>query len=954
MSRLCDKTNSYAPSLFGAWAPYAGRGGTIKQSMLKLVLILAFLGSGVALRAQNADSLKVTINLANGSFLELVQEIEAQTQMKILYKPIWFNELKVNANVTQMPVVQVLEQVLENYGFTVSALNNYLIVLPGQKLPGQLPNYLWKPATTENTETLPAEISSSQYMKGRKADLVKIKIGDSKYPNTGKLSVVTGTLKDAKTGQPVEGATLFVEELKQGAASDDKGKINLKLPAGKYTARIECMGMEKINAQLVVMSDGEFSLDMHKANFDMREVVIFGDRQMSVRDKDPGLEKVNVKAVRELPVMMGESDIIKVSEMLPGIVSVGEGAAGLNVRGGSFDQNAFYFNQIPVYNTSHMFGFFPAFNADVISDFSIYKGYIPAQYGGKISSIFDINARAGNKKRYTAHGGISPIAGNLTIEGPIKRDTASFLVSGRTSYSDWILKQIDNYTLKNSRASFHDINVALNYDLPKTQFSLFAYHSQDYFKLHTINTYWYSNTGLSAQAGHNFSNSFRGDISLSGSRYEFKTQDNQIELSAYEQQFNLEQYDLKTGFQKTFSDNKQLDFGADAVFYRLDRGTVIPLASTSLQNNIDLGVEQGLEAALFVSGKAQILPLLTLDGGFRFSAFSSFGPKKVYTYFSESPMEFRNIADSMEFGNFEAIKWNFFPEFRAALNYQTNEYGSLKLSFTQMHQNIFMLNNAITIAPNSPWKLSDYHLKPARSIQLSLGAFRSFPRGGWDASVEVFFKNTNNFTEFKDGADFLNNNLVETAVLQGLQKSYGIEFLLKRSGKRLDGWLAYTWSRSLIQVNGGEIWNSINQGKIYPSNYDIPHVLNAILNYHVSKRVTLSTTVTYQTGKPSTFPTGYYFIEGQPFLDYSNRNEYRIPDYFRTDLSLVIEGNLRKKKWIHSSFMFSVYNITSRKNAYSVYFTKETGSIYSYKYSVIGVPVFSVSWIFKLGNYEAD
>ncbi len=921
--------------------------------MKRPVLICGGLLLILASYAQSMDSLGVNLQLKDASFEQLTEQIETQVPVTIVYKPQWFSSLRLNVSGNHLPLIKTLEQVLDS-GFWVSNYKNHLIILPGEPLIVQLPDYEIKQQNAPNKVEEPITSNASPFMKGRKADLIKFTIGDSRYPVTGRKINVNATLKDARSGNPVEGATLYVEETRQGEASNNLGQLSLKMPAGKYTARIECLGMEKINAQLVVMSDGEFTVNMQKANYEIGEVVIYGDRQMSVRDKDPGLEKVNVKAVKELPMMMGESDIIKVSEMLPGIVSVGEGAAGLNVRGGSFDQNAFYFNQIPVYNTSHMFGFFPAFNADVISDFSIYKGYIPAQYGGKISSIFDINARTGNKKRFTAHGGISPIAGNLTIEGPIKRDTASFLVSGRTSYSDWILKQIDNYTLQNSKASFQDINVALNYDLPKTQISLFAYRSQDYFKLHIINTYRYSNTGLSAQAGHNFSNSFRGDISLSGVRYEFNTQDNQIELSAYEQHFDLDQYDLKAGFQKTFSDNKQLDFGADAVFYGLNRGTVAPLSATSLQNNIDLGNEQGLEAALYISAKMPIIPLLTIDAGFRFSAFSSFGPNKVYTYFDNAPREFRNIADSIEFRNFEPIKWYYFPEFRAALNYQTDEFGSLKLSFTQMHQNIFMLNNAITIAPNSPWKLADYHLKPARSIQLSLGAFRTFPRGGWDAGVEVFFKNTTDFTEFKDGADFLNNSLVETAVLQGMQKSYGIEFLLKRTGKRVDGWLAYTWSRSLIQVNGGEVWNSINHGKVYPSNYDIPHVVNAILNYHVSKRVTLSTTVTYQTGKPSTFPTGYYFIEGQPFLDYSNRNEYRIPDYFRTDLSLVIEGNLRKKKWLHSSFMFSVYNVTSRKNAYSVYFTKENGSIYSYKYSVIGVPVFSASWIFKLGNYEAD
>jgi len=652
-------------------------------------------------------------------------------------------------------------------------------------------------------------------------------------------------------------------------------------------------------------------------------------------------------------MMMGESDIIKVSELMPGIISVGEGAAGLNVRGGSFDQNAFYFNNIPIYNTAHMFGFFPAFNSDVVNDFSIYKGYIPAKYGGKISSIFDINARGGNKKNYTAHGGISPVAGNLTLEGPIKKDTASVLISGRTSYSDWILSRIDDYMIRNSRASFYDLIASVNLDLPKTQVNLFGYRSQDYFKLHDINTYWYSNTGVSAKLGHTFNEKLRGDFVLSGSSYQFKTLDQQLASLAYEHAFKVNQYDLKADFQHSLKEKHTLEYGLNAVAYQLERGDVLPYGDESLQSPIELGNEQAVEASLYVSDKYQITPLLELHAGFRFSAYAALGPKTVYTYFENGPKEPENINDSIIFKSGQPIQWYYFPEFRLALNYQTDELGSVKFSFNQMHQNIFMLNNTITVAPNSQWKLADYHLKPSRSYQFSLGVFRNLARGGWEFSVEGYYKHTKDYTEFKDGADFLSTPLVETSVLQGLQRSYGIEFMIKRSQRKLDGWLAYTYSRSLIHVDGGEKWNQINQGNVYPSNFDIPHVINAIINYHFSKRVTFSTTFTYQTGKPSTFPTGYYFIEGQPYLDYSARNEYRIPSYFRTDVSLTIEGNLRKKKLLHSSFVFSIYNLTGRDNPYSVYFTKEQGRIVSYQYSVIGVPILTASWIFKLGNYDA-
>lgn len=917
--------------------------------MKKLAFIIGLWLMALLSLAQEKD--QISLDLEEVGFGKLVQSIENQSSYKILYKPEWVENWVVSVHEPSVSAFDVLNQIAQEHGMSLGIMDQFIILIPEGQLIQRLPSY--KFGEDSNETDIIVNTQPKEYLKGRKADLVHIVVGKRKSGSKITKVNVSGELYESLSKKPVEGATVFFPELQRGAVSDANGAFSIELPTGKYDAQIECMGMEKARCQLEILSSGSFELEMYKANIDMKEVIVYGDRQMSIRDKDPGLEKVKVKEIKKLPMMMGESDIIKVSELMPGIISVGEGAAGLNVRGGSFDQNAFYFNNVPIYNTSHMFGFFPAFNSDVVNDFSIYKGYIPAKYGGKISSIFDINARSGNKKNYTAHGGISPVAANLTLEGPIKKDTASVLISGRSSYSDWILSRIDDYVIRNSKASFYDIIASVNLDLPKTQVNLFGYHSQDYFKLHDINTYWYSNSGVSAKLGHTFNENLRGDFALSGSSYQFKTTDQQLASLAYEHAFKVNQYDLKADFQHSFKENHTLEYGLNAVAYQLERGEVLPYGDESLQSPLNLGNEQAAEASLYVSDKYQITPLLELHAGFRFSAYAALGPKTVYTYFENGPKEPDNINDSIIFKSGQPIQWYYFPEFRAALNYQTDELGSVKFSFNQMHQNIFMLNNTITVAPNSQWKLADYHLKPSRSYQFSLGVFRNLARGGWELSVEGYYKHTTDYTEFKDGADFLSTPLVETTVLQGLQRSYGVEFMIKRSHRKLDGWLAYTYSRSLIQVDGGEKWNQINQGNIYPSNFDIPHVINAIINYHFSKRVTFSSTITYQTGKPSTFPTGYYFIEGQPYLDYSARNEYRIPDYFRTDVSLTIEGNLRKKKWLHSSFVFSVYNLTGRDNPYSVYFTKEQGRIVSYQYSVIGVPILTASWIFKLGNYDA-
>jgi hypothetical protein len=341
---------------------------------------------------------------------------------------------------------------------------------------------------------------------------------------------------------------------------------------------------------------------------------------------------------------------------------------------------------------------------------------------------------------------------------------------------------------------------------------------------------------------------------------------------------------------------------------------------------------------------------LNLSAGFRFSAYSYLGPGEVYLYQEEDHRDVRLISDTLYFNSGRSIKWYSAPQLRIALNVATDPNGSVKLSFNQMYQPLFMLSNTIALAPNTQWKLSDYHLKPSRGNQYSAGVFRTFLDHMLEGSVEAFYKRTRDFPEFRDGANFLSNPVVETDVLQGEQKSYGLELFLKLNGRKMDGWMAYTWSRSLIRVDGGEIWNRINKGRTYPSNYDIPNALNAIFNYHFSRRVTVSTVLSYQTGRPVTYPVSVYYIEDQPYVDFSDRNKYRIPDYFRMDMSLNIEGSLRKNKLFHSSWQFSVYNLSGRSNAYSVYYISKNGKLKSYKYSIIGTQLFTVSWLFRIGN----
>ena len=893
-------------------------------------------------------------DVKNLEFKEFVKIVESKTKVRVFYNPDELKTFKVTFKSDSANIYDAFSYIFTDTDFKISKWHNHYVILKGKELTNQLPDFLKEQGILTDTDIKEITKSEERYLSGRKSDVTKtIEVG-VKGSSSLKPAKIVGKITDKNSGEPVIGGTIYIAETKSGAATDFNGNFVIILKPGKYNANFSSLGYQSDKYFLRVFSSGVVNIEMESASFSIQEAVIKGDRQMDVKFKDPGLEKLTAKSIKAIPMMMGERDVLKISEMLPGVVSVGEGSSGLNVRGGGADQNAFYINKVPIYNTSHLFGFYPAFNSDIIKDFAIYKGHIPAQYGGRLSSVFNITTRQGNRKKYTAHGGINPITANITLEGPIKKDTSSILISARSSYSDWILKRIKDPDIRNSSANFYDFAINMNYDFKKTLISAFVYYSEDKFELSNINTYKYSNKGASLNLHHTFNNSLRLSSTLVGSQYAFNTVDKQLVSTAYEYKYNINHFELRNDFIQVLNSKHTIEYGIGGILYQLDKGPLKPYGIESLRQTLDHGKENGVEASVYISDRYEINPWFNVSAGLRYMFYTSLAYNDVYEYTENEPRELNYISDTLDFKKNQAVKWYTNPEFRISANLKTDENGTIKLAFNQTSQNLFMLNNTVTIAPNTQWKLADYHLKPAKSNQLSIGIFRLFPKKSIETSVEVFYKQSDNISEFKDGADFLNNTVIETEVLQGKQKSYGLEILFKRTQGKINGWLAYTYSRSFIKVDGENAWDKINFGDEYPSNYDIPHVINSVINFNLSKRVTLSSVFTYQTGKPTTYPVAVYYIDDIQMIDFDERNKYRIPDYFRTDLSLSVEGNLKKDKLVHSSWMFSVYNLTGRNNAYSVYFTSEEGKIKSYKYSVIGSPFFTITWLFKLGNYASE
>ncbi len=883
-------------------------------------------------------------------FVDFVTDVESKTDYRFFFKNDIVDSIYVNISGSNMKLDSVLFKTLIKNRLYYYIANNSVIIYDGYKIVEQIDGNNISVAKKETKIESENQTTQDRYEQSKvKAENELIVVGSKLESVIGMPYIVSGRVIDEETGEPVIGATLYVEELKIGAATDYDGYFNLTLKTGKYSVELKSMSMGSKNFFLQVYSSGKIDLQMKKELIAINEVQIFADRHDNVRGMQMGFERMSSKTIKEIPVVMGEKDLLKVAQMLPGVQSAGEGSSGIIVRGGTADQNLFYINKIPIYNTSHLFGFFTAFSSDIVNDFSLYKSNIPAEYGGRISSIFDISTRQGNKKNFYAKGGISPVTAHVSAEGPIVKDKCTYVASYRGTYSDWLLSKVSNEDLKRSTAAFYDVSASVNTMInDKNSLKVFGYNSNDNFSLAAKNDYRYSNMGGSASLKHFFSPKLNGDFAIVHSEYNFSQNDKNNVSEAYSHNYVLSHSEAKADMNYMLPSNHKLSFGGSSILYNLNRGDILPYNEESTRIPVALGKEKGIETAVYASDEFSVIGALSMMGGLRISHYIFFSQKPVNQYFSNSEYSEENVNGSLG----KISKSYFSIEPRVALNYMLFENTSLKASYNRMAQNIFVLSNTIAMSPTDQWKLADYYIKPPVSNQLSFGVYQNYK--GLEASAEVYGKKTKNIVEYKDGIDFISENPVEMLLLQGEQKAYGLEFIIKRKTGKLTGWLSYTYSRSSVLVDSEIEGNSINFGKPYSSNYDIPHSLNLVSNLRVNRRVSFSTNVVYSTGRPATYPTSAYYFEGMQFIAYSERNEYRLPDYFRVDFSINMEGNLNRKKFIHSSWMLNVYNVTGRKNAYSVYFESEDGNIQGKKLSVFGTPIVTLSWNFKLGNYVSD
>lgn len=667
--------------------------------MMKKFQLLLVLNLFITIYAQE-DIIYLTCDYENISFYDFVEDVELNYGIKFYYLDEWVDSIYATVKGDSLVLENVLKSVLGNTGlFYLTTENKEVFITIDEPLIAKLP----KQKTILNNKTDKDNFSSENgintteniYLVGNKSiHSETIIIGEKSDEYRNNTAFISGKIRDIETGEPLIGATVYFEEIKKGCATDLNGHFSIALKPGKYNATINCLGMREIEYSLEVYSNGAIDIEMGKTLLPIDEVTIKADRYHNVKGMQMGFERISVKEIKEIPVVLGEKDVLKIATMLPGVQNVGEGSAGFYVRGSSADQNMFYINKVPIYNTSHLHGFFTAFSPDIVKNFSFYKSNLPAEYGGRLSSFFDITAKQGNKKKYTAKGGVSPVTGHIAVEGPIRKDHSSFIVSARSTYSDWILSRLPDADLRNSNVQFNDIALNLTFDInDHNLIKVFGYNSMDKFSLASKNHYKYSNTGLSMSWWHQYSNKHNSETSLIYSGYTNFNLDSVFGISAYQHQYEIEHLEFKSDFSYIPFENHRISYGVNVIKYNLNRGIIEPVGSLSNRKYEDLGIENAIESAIYLADEYKITHRLSIYGGIRYSYFASLGPKLVNEYIPESPKTSQNIKQSNNYKKGQIIKDYYGPEWRVSVNFSSGPNSSLKMSYNRTRQYMFMLSS---------------------------------------------------------------------------------------------------------------------------------------------------------------------------------------------------------------------------------------------------------------------
>ena len=678
---------------------------------------------------------------------------------------------------------------------------------------------------------------------------------------------------------------------------------------------------------------------------ELGEIVVVGGRQSAVRNTTMGSEKFKPQILKNIPSAFGESDIMKIVLTLPGVTTVGEASSGFNVRGGATDQNLILFNGGTVYNPSHLFGLFTSFNSDAVEDVELFKSSIPAEYGGRISSVLRVTSKEANMQKLTGQASIGALTSRANLEIPIVKDHVSLLLNGRTTYSDWILKQLpEDSGYKNGTAGFYDFGGVLTWRLNSMhRLKVYGYWSRDRFSFSSDDKYGYQNRNVSAEWRSILNERMTATVSAGLDHYDYFNEESQTPSMAARLSFGIDQVWGKLHIRHRLAEEQVLNYGLSVQHYNVQPGKYEPVGEYSFIMGDRLQREKALESAAYVDYERKLTEKLTVAAGLRYTMFNAFGPRDVNVYDdSQLPSEGTLLETRRETG---IIKTYHAPELRLSARYALQENLSLKAGFNTMHQYIHKVSNTAIMSPTDIWKLSDLNIKPQKGWQAAAGIYHETTDKRYELSAEVYYKHLTDYLNYRSSAVLLMNPHLETDVISTKGRAYGIELQAKKPTGRINGWVNYTYSRTQLRQDDKRVATPLNDGDWYPAEYDRPHEVKAVLNLKFTERYSFSSNFNYATGRPTTLPAGrYYDSRHQRYLPYyTDRNTYRIPDYMRLDLAFNIEPTHKLTSFLHTSFSIGVYNALARKNAYNVYYTADWYEIKGYKLSVFGTAIPYVS-----------
>lgn len=763
---------------------------------------------------------------------------------------------------------------------------------------------------------------------------------------------LSGTIADQKNNETLIGVNLAVKGTKSFAVTNEYGFFSLTLPRGEYTLVISYMGYETQNVAINLNQDQKMDMKLKEEGELLEEVVISTqETKTNIRKPEISVNKLSVATIKKIPVVLGEVDIIKSLLFLPGVTNAGEGQSGFNVRGGGADQNLILLDEATIYNSSHLFGFFSVFNPDAIKDLKLYKGGIPARFGGRAASVLDIYQKEGNNKNFQVNGGIGLISSRLLAEGPLKKDKGSFLIGGRASYAHLFLQLADN---PNS-AYFYDLNTKLNYKFNKNNtLYLSGYFGRDVFDINQSFQNTYGNSTLNLRWNHLYSDKLFSNLSLIYSDYYYGLN---LDFVGFNWESGIKNYHIKYDFRHYVNDKIKLYYGVNGIYYDFNPGTIEPSREDSGINFRQLERKYAFEPAVYLSAEQKISDRLNVEYGFRYSWFYRLGASTLNLYENNQPVVFdeelkiyekATPIGTVSYGRNEIMADYNNLEPRLALSYELTSNASLKLGYNRMVQYLQLVSNTASPTPLDVWTPSDRYIKPQIADQIALGYFTNLKNDAYSLEVETFYKTVKNRMDYIDGADLIANEAIEQVVLNGEMRSYGLEVLFRKNTGDWTGWISYTLSKSEQRTPGRTpLETGINNGEWYSSGFDKRHNLAITSSYKYNKKWTFGANFVLQSGQPVTFPNGQYEYQGITVPSFGLRNEANLPLYHHLDVSATLTPKKKGKRW-QEEWVFSVYNLYSRRNAASITFrqNQNTGLNESLRLSIFGI-VPSITYNFK-------